>query len=168
MQNSFDEHKSKTEKDLSDKATELSTAKEKISELRGSIDTLTQAHETAKQTMKEQHNKEMSSAQQEINQLRKQLDDTNRHQLFMKNRRVSIGWKTFWMVLVIGLIFWFFVSSPENDEPMGWLLNAINNLDETRKTFARGSLLFVVSLVLIPLSISLWKSIKSKYKTRED
>ncbi len=156
-------HKSKTEKSLSEKDIELNAANEKISELRGSINTLTQAHETAKQTMQNQHQKEMDDAQKKIESLKKELDNTTGLHAFMKHRRKKIAWRVFWVVLVLGLIAWFILSSPNCNEPMGWLLKWIEGLDETRKFFIRGTLLFLVSLVLVPLCISLWNTYHSKY-----
>lgn len=156
-------HKSKTEKSLSEKDIELNSANEKISELRGSINMLTQVHETAKQTMQNQHQKEMDDAQKKIESLKKELDNTTGLHAFMKHRRKKIAWRVFWVVLVLGLIVWFILSSPNCNEPMGWLLKWIEGLDETRKFFIRGTLLFLVSLVLVPLCISLWNTYHSKY-----
>lgn len=163
MKDELERHKSETEKNLSAKTTELSTANEKISELRGSIDTLTRVHETAKQTLQNQHQREMTDAQKKIESLRKELDETNDRHEFMKHRRRKMSWRLLWIIVFIGLISWFFFSSPTCNEPMGWFLKWIERLDETRQSFVRGSLLFVFSLVLIPLLVSFWKIYRSNY-----
>jgi len=167
VKSELEEHKSETQKNLDAKTSELTTANEKISELRGSIDTLTKTHETAKQNMQDQHQKEMNEAREEIQTLKQQLADTVGQQEFNMHRRRKITWRLFWIFLLLGLIVWFFMSSPTCDEPMGWLLKWIEGLDETRRTFIRGSLIFVVSLILIPLCRNLWKIWHSEYGAKD-
>lgn len=163
VKNELEEHKSETQRNLDAKSSELTTANEKINELRGSIDTLTKTHEAVKQNMQDQHEKEMAEAQEEIESLKKQIADTIGQHKFMKHRRRKIGWRFLWIILVAGLIVWFFLSSPMCNEPMGWLLKWIDGLDETRRGFIRGALLLVVSLILIPLCRNLWKIWHSDY-----
>lgn len=164
MKGEFADHKAATERQLKSKTEELSTANKRISELKGSIDTLTQAHASSTQSLTAQHDKEMKEAQETISHLNKTLADTNSRNEFTAKRRRRIRWLTIGVLIVLALIAWFFLSSPEANEPMGWLLNAIDGLDDTRKVVARTSLGFVVSLVLIPLCINLFKVVRSKYE----
>lgn len=164
MKSEFAGHKAATERQLKTKSEQLSTANEKISELKGNIDTLTKAHNATTQSLTAQHDKEMSEAQETINRLSKSLEETTSRNEFAAKRRRKIWWLTIGVIVVIAIIAWFFLSSPDGDEPMGWLLNAIDNLAETQKVVARTCLGFVVSLVLIPLIINLFKAIRSKYE----
>ena len=164
MKSEFAGHKAATERQLKTKSEQLSTANERISELKGNIDTLTKAHNATTQSLTAQHDKEMSEAQETINRLSKSLEETTSRNEFAAKRRRKIWWLTIGVIVVIAIIAWFFLSSPDGDEPMGWLLNAIDNLAETQKVVARTCLGFVVSLVLIPLIINLFKAIRSKYE----
>jgi len=164
MKGEFANHKEATEKQLKLKSDELSTANEKINELKGSIDALTQTHAASTQTLTVQHEREMSEAQEKINRLNKTLAETNGRNEFAARRRRKIWLLSIGVLAVSALIVWFFMSSPENNEPMGQLLKAIGELDDTRKVVARTSLCFVVSLVLIPLCFNLCKAIRSNYE----
>ena len=164
MKSEFADHKAATELQLKTKTEELTTANEKISELKGSIDSLTQTHTVATQSLTAQHDKEMSEARETINRLNKTLNDTNSRNEFEAKRRHKICWLSIGIIVVLVLIAWFFLTSPESSAPMGRLLKAIDELDETRKVVARTCLGFVVSLVLIPMCISLFNAIRSKYK----
>lgn len=164
MKSEFADHKAATELQLKTKTEELTTANEKISELKGSIDSLTQTHTVATQSLTAQHDKEMSEARETINRLNKTLNDTNSRNEFEAKRRHKIWWLSIGIIVVLVLIAWFFLTSPESSAPMGRLLKAIDELDETRKVVARTCLGFVVSLVLIPLCINLFKAIRSKYE----
>ena len=87
MKSEFADHKAATELQLKTKTEELTTANEKISELKGSIDSLTQTHTVATQSLTAQHDKEMSEARETINRLNKTLNDTNsRNELFGTQR----------------------------------------------------------------------------------
>lgn len=164
MKGEFADHKAATARQLKSKTEELSSANERISELKGSIDTLTKTHTATTQSLTAQHDKEMTEAQETINCLKKTLAETNRRNEFAAKRRQKIWGLSIGVFIVLATIVWFFLSFPNANEPMGRLLKAIDDLDETRKVVARMCLGFVVSLVLVPLCISLFKAIRSKYE----
>ena len=74
--------------------------------------------------------------------------------------------KTIGCVALIALYTWFFCTSKTSKDWMGRLLAAIEEMDETQKYVAKGVVLIGLSSCFIPLAISLFKDIKTKYKDK--
>lgn len=66
-----------------------------------------------------------------------------------------------WILFLAALVVWFFCSTTVSDNWMGSLLTWIESLNATQQYVARGSLLLVISVILIPSVLALIKKVRN-------
>lgn len=166
MQKELDKLKNENEvikKDLSSVQSKLSEQKNQASELAEAIKTLGVLKSTISE-MKEDKSiqtSQISNQEKEISTLRDALNNSQSI-IWKHNHNKRIAFRIIPIVVIIVLIIWFFCSSVESDNWMGYLLKWISELDDTQNDIAKGILLLIVSAVLIPLMISFYKVLKDK------
>ena len=134
----FEEHKAETYRKLKEKSDELSSANEKISELKGSVDTLTQT----------------SAALNEVQEEKKQLEvenDSLRKQLKKNKLKVWRGWKvTYGVVLILLSIMSCLMVFLWKESDWNLVYKFVQYLDGNKDSvaFSLGQ-----AIVLLPLSI---------------
>lgn len=134
----FEEHKAETDRKLKEKSDELSSANEKISELKGSVDTLTQTNAALNEVQEEKKHLEV-----ENNSLRKQL---KKHKL-----KVWRGWKvTYGVVLILLSILSCLMVFLWKESDWNFVNKFVQYLDGNKDSvaFSLGQ-----AIVLLPLSI---------------
>ncbi len=134
----FEEHKAETDRRLKEKSDELSSANEKISELKGSVDTLTQTNAALNEVQEEKKHLEV-----ENDSLRKQLK---------KNKlKVWRGWKvTYGVVLILLSIMSCLMVFLWKESDWNVVYKFVQYLDGNKDSvaFSLGQ-----AIVLLPLSI---------------
>lgn len=166
MQKELDELKNENEaikKDLSTVQTKLSEQTNKASELADAIKTVDELKTTIIEMQEDKtiQSSQIGEKEKQISDLRDALNDSQSI-IWKHNHNKRIAYHVIPIVTIIGLIIWFFCSSVESDNWMGYFLKWISGLDDTQKYLARGILLLIVSAVLIPLTISFVKVLREK------
>lgn len=134
----FEEHKAETDRKLKEKSDELSSANEKISELKGSVDALTQTNAALNEVQEEKKHLEV-----ENNSLRKQL---KKHKL-----KVWRCWKvTYGVVLILLSILSCLMVFLWKESDWNFVNKFVQYLDGNKDSvaFSLGQ-----AIVLLPLSI---------------
>lgn len=158
IQHSFDEHKQETDRKLRSKDEQINAQNREIEQLKTNIQTMESEHQKKQDASSEQQ----SRKDERIGQLETSLVAEKRKNQDIE-RRHRITWKSIAVTALIGLVIWFFCSSPDSNEWMGRLLAWIESLSDVQQYVAKGIVLLVISLILFPLIKSLSKDIGSKY-----
>lgn len=164
MQQKFDAHKEETDKKIKAKDAQIEQANSEIEKLKGHIETL----ESSNQQQQEAASSRESQKDQTIQQLKEELRIEKERNQFNSRRRKNIVLEVIGVVILIGLIVWFFCSTKESHTWMGSFLTWVETLEDTQKATARSALPFVFSLCLIPLLIKLVKDIFSKFEVKQE
>lgn len=160
MQQQFDKHKAETQRQLAEKDRQLEEANAKIDQLESNV------HGLGDDSKESRHLESHSDPQKDltIQQLEAELSYERGKARFERRKRREVAWKSIGVAAVCALVIWFFCSSSVSNNLMGGLLRWIDTLETTQQYVARGVLVLVFSFILFPLSISLGKSICSKYE----
>ena len=155
VQQQLDEHKSKTEAELNAKTEELVKASKTIDQLKSNIQSLTDGHQENLQKITEKDER--------IKQLEGQVEYEKAKSRFYKKRRIAIAWCIIGLIILVGILAWFFIATSATNDPMGWLLKAIDEMDETHRSVAKGIIVLIVSLGIIPVGKKLFEEFVSKF-----
>ena len=117
MKQKFDVHKEEIDKKIQAKDAQIEQANSKIEKLKGHIERL----ETVNKQQQEAASSRESQKDQTIQQLREQLRIEIERNKFNSRRRRNITLKAIGVVILIGLIVWFFFS--QKDMPSSSLTN---------------------------------------------
>jgi hypothetical protein len=153
VQQQLAEHKSKTEEQLNSKSTELEQAAKTIEDLKSNVELLKAGHLEKQNTL--------VAKEERIKQLEDQVLYEQDKYKFYKRRRRNIAWCIFGLIVLLSILFWFFVATSATNDPMGWLLKQIDTMDETHRTVAKGTIVLIVSLGIIPVAKCLGKELAS-------
>lgn len=156
VQQQLAEHKSKTEEQLNSKSTELEQAAKTIEDLKSNVELLKAGHQEKQNTL--------VAKEERIKQLEDQVLYEQDKYKFYKRRRRNIAWCIFGLIVLLSILFWFFVATSATNDPMGWLLKQIDTMDETHRTVAKGIIVLIVSLGIIPVAKCLGKELASKFE----
>lgn len=152
----LEDHKAKTDEQLNSKSSELEQATLTIEELKSSVETLKASHQEKQDSL--------DAKDEKIRQLEEKIQYEQEKYKFYKKRRRNIAWNIVGLVILLGILFWFFVATSETDDPMGWLLRQIEAMDEFHQSVAKGMVIFIVSLGIIPIIKCLVKELASKHE----
>lgn len=156
VQQQLEEHKTKTEEQLNLKSSELAQATKTIEDLKTNMATLKVGH---------QENQDAIVAKEErIKQLEGQVQYEQEKYKFYKNRRHNITWCILGLVVLLGILFWFFAATSITNDPMGWLLKLIETMDDFHQSVAKGSFILIISLGIVPIAKCLAKELASKFE----
>lgn len=160
IQQQFEQHKEDTRKQMDAKDQQLSVANEKIDQLTTNVQGLNEDLEITR------NNATANEGQKDekIKRLELQLAYEKGKTRFDTRRHRRIIWKLIGLVITIGAIVWFFISTIDSENWMGAMLRWIGSLDSTQQHVARIGLGLVLSAILIPLIVALFKDICSEYK----
>lgn len=162
IQTQFDEHRSATDRQIGEKENQINTANEEIDKLKGDIQRIQVEH----QKILEVNEGQINQKNEKIKQLEAELKTEKEKNEFNNKKRIRIVLKSIGCVALIALYAWFFCSSKNSTDWMGRLLAKIAELDDTQQFVAKGAILLGLSACFIPLVISLFKDIKTKYKEK--
>ncbi len=152
----LEDHKAKTDEQINSKSSELEQATLTIEELKSSVETLKAGHQEKQDSL--------DAKDEKIRQLEEKVQYEQEKYRFYKKRRRNIAWCIVGLVILLGILFWFFVATSETDDLMGWLLRQIEAMDEFHQSVAKGMVIFLVSLGIIPIAKCLGKELASKYE----
>ena len=105
-----------------------------------------------------------SSKQNEQLKSTKDTLTAQRFENFKLHKCIKLILLGFSILVIVGLLIWFFCSSVLSDNIMGKLLTRIESLNPTQQYIARGILLFVFTGLFVPLVIKFFKIACSKFK----
>ncbi len=160
IQQEFDQHRADTRKEMAAKDQQLSEASAKINQLTTNVQGLNDDLEKTRNSASVNEGQK----DEKIKSLESQLAYEKGKSKFEKRRRCRIAWEIVGLLLTIGAIVWFFCSTVNSDSWMGAFLKWIETLSNTHQHVARIGLGLVLSAILIPLVIALFKDIFSKYE----
>ena len=155
VQQQLAEHKSQTEQ-LKSKSSELEQAAKTIEDLKSNVEILKAGHQDKQDTL--------VAKDERIKQLECQVQYEQDKYEFYKKRRRNIAWCIFGLIVLIAILFWFFVATSATNDPMGWLLKQIDTMDETHRAVAKGIIVLIVSLGIIPIAKCLGREVASKFE----
>lgn len=104
-----------------------------------------------------QQNKQFESTKDDLT--------TERFENFKLHKCIKLCLLGFVLLVIVGLLIWFFCSSVSSDSIMGKLLMWIESLNPTQQYLARGILLFIFTGIFVPLLIKFIKISSSKFRT---
>ena len=149
------QHKSQTEQ-LKSKSSELEQATKTIEDLKSNVEILKAGHQDKQDTL--------VAKDERIKQLECQVQYEQDKYEFYKKRRRNIAWCIFGLIVLIAILFWFFAATSATNDPMGWLLKQIDTMDETHRSVAKGVIVLIVSLGIIPIAKCLGREVASKFE----
>ena len=159
IQQQFEKHKEDTKNQMEAKNQQLAAANARIGELETNVQELNNDLEKTKNEASNQDTQKEAT----IKRLESELSFEREKSKFEKRKRRTVMYKSIGLMFTIASIVWFFCSTIASNSLMGSFLRWVESLEETQKYVAKCVLGFVFSAILIPLGISWFKDVTSKY-----